>query len=609
MASALLFYWNPRGIREQEDEIFDRVVAGFPSRVRCSSHLRKVSARYRLSVWSHEASLGDGYAHDPSSNSWLVLLGNPSRVGLAQIDESQVAPRMLNECLRYGPDALRTLSPPFGAIFHHGGRDDNHVVVDRAGLQHLYLREESEGRAWISSASFALAQLSPSSLDPQAVGEWLSVGHFITNRTFVRQVRKLGCGEQLRLSDGTASLGVWAPDEIGEHLGAEGEESFRARFLAALRAVGTGDGMATELTGGLDSRLTLAGVLSEKLPAFAWTYGQAESDELQTIRRLRRRVTFPHLEIHVDPGLGGRLPELFEEMHELCDGEVNAFVYAPLLDAFAELAGRRRVSISGGGGEIARGFYYGVLRGYGPRVRGIPMDGPRGMVAKVTATAGPLRRMLRRDVFPAPELPVRSAIQGFLEGSRAACPAALLDDFYLRARMQRFAGRNVSTTGLFGRQSLPYFSDDLIDLSFALPPKMKRGGWVIRRSVERLSPELAAVPLQNGIPVPPASWRRPDRLARRLPAFSRKVAGRLGSRHLAGVLRTSPGAIPWEAVTTHDAVIEMATELLVGPDSRIAEFVEPAGVREVIRTGLGDGSVYPLGLLMTLELTLRRLRG
>jgi hypothetical protein len=362
-------------------------------------------------------------------------------------------------------------------------------------------------------------------------------------------------------------------------------------------------GARAELTGGIDTRLIMGARLGRDLPYASWTVGTRGGSEMRTIAALREKVSFEHTLVEVTPSFGADLPELLSRMHELGDGEVNAVEYAPLLLAFDALADLRETSVTGSGGEAARGFYFGVLRHHGRKVRGVPIE---ALLNKVTRVAGRLHHRMRRDAIPAgASSAIERALERFILESPLEAPEGILEDLYLRGRMQRFAGRNITTTGLFCQQALPYFDNRLIDCVMALPYPDKRDGRVVRRAVQALSPALAEIPLDSGAAVAAAQIGNPAAVARRVAALARKAVKHYGPRF--GVSIHSADNIPWREATLNGPFTELCRDLLDSPTSLTDELFTRDQRATVVRLALdGRTSLYPLGLLLTLELTLRR---
>lgn len=597
MAAALLVMWCRDGVDAAHGERFERVAGAFPRAVRAMPSEELSGERYRVRTWSHPAAFAGEPATDPQAGSWLAACGNPSRPGLG--DGDGALGRLLAECSADLEGTVGTLSPPF--VLVHGEPDQIHVAVDRCGLQHLYVREDPDGTVMLASSSLALAALG-CTLDADAAAEWLGAGHFVSERTFASEVRKVGAGETLRLDrDGCTTL---ARRRAQPDPSAAGDERYRAALLAAIGAADRGAGLGAELTGGLDSRLVHAGRMVAGVDALAWTIGEPGSADLRTVARLRRAAPFEHVAVAVDGG-AAEVADRTLAMHELADGEVNALEYAPLLWAFEQLAGRVTVSLSGAGGEIGRAYYHGAIAP--DRAGGIAVD---KLVGKLSGAARPAVAALSRERFPDALAPLRGAVETVLSGSSGQAPELRLDDFYIRARMQRFGGRNTTTTGMFWRQALPFFDDRVVAATLALPPDRKRQGTALRAAIADWTPALARVPLDSGIAVAPRTWRSPATVLRWSAAMGRKAAVRYGGRHGRRIVRAPADVAPWDAVRRSASFRDLVGDTLLAPGgARVHEVLEPAAVRTLAEGALAGAPLYPLGLLLTLELTLRRLAG
>jgi asparagine synthase (glutamine-hydrolysing) len=597
MPAAVLLTCRPDGLAPETGAGFERVAGELPARVRAMERAEHASPRMRIATWANETSVGRGPAIDRATGSSLTVLGNPTRRDLAAVAPDDVAQRLLADCLDSFERTVDSLSPPFALVFADGRSGAVHVAVDRCGLQHLYRRDEPDGTVWLCSSSLALAAGLGASLDIEGAGEWIAAGHFVSQRTFAREVAKLEPGARIELRQGrTHPHAEWAPSA---ELAPATDGDYRSAFLEALAASDEA-GAATELTGGLDSRLVLSGRLASGLPTLAWTLGQSGSAELLTIDRLRRRADFDHIPVTLNGTLGARLPELAVEMHALADGEVNALEYAPLLVAFEALDGRRSASVSGSGGEIARAYYASALKQDGA----IDVD---SLVGKVSGATGAARAALRRDVFADPLAPLRTAVAEFVESSPASTPDRVLDDFYIRARMQRFGGRNISTTGAFCRQGLPFFDNRVVEASLGLPLERRRQGRVVRDAVAAWTPLLARVPLDTGIAVAPRGPTAPVATARWTVAMGRKALARYGGSAGRRLALTPPDPVPWDSVRATPVFREFVRDTLPAGGSRVHALLDPARTEAIVESALAGGSLYPLGLVMSLELTLARL--
>jgi hypothetical protein len=591
MPSALLLAWAPELPEGRLDAAFTAVAAAMPPELQRGARDDRRAEGLRLTTWAHPSAFGAGIVDSQRAGSSLALLGNPP-IGDGPEDLAALL-ASLDAAFEEGVDGL---SPPFAVVHLPGPGGEPRVAVDRLGLQHVYLHEASDGVVWLSSSSLGLARGLGCALDDMGVAEFLCASHLVSQRSLFKDIRKLAPGERLRLGrDGCSTEHCWLPDdtERGD------DERYRSAVLAALRTVGD-LGVAQELTGGLDSRLILAGRARCGLAGRAWTFGPPGSEELRIVERLKRRLAFEHRAVTVEPAIGARIPELTARWHELCDGESNALVYSFLLEVLPQLDGWRTVSLSGLGGEVVRTFYAAALTGGG-------RDIDSGtLLSRATTATRPVIAAMRRDRFPDPTAALRAALEERLASSRMGSAAGRLDDLYVRSRMQRFAGRNLTTTGYLSRQAIPLFHDRVMAAAFALSPERKRHGAVLSDALLEWSPGLAAVPLDNGMSVIPPGPRAPVASARYVIARGRRALQKYGGRAGAALARRPPGSVPWQTIQRDPVLGAWVRDCVCAPDARIGAVLDPQAVRRLVDDALsGHGDLFPLGLAVTLELTLR----
>lgn len=591
MPAALLLAFRAAGLDGPAHDRFERVAAEFPARVRRMDSDEHGGSRFRIRTWTHAAAVGAGVERRPATGAWAVVLGNPAGAPLAGVPAADVPARVLAG----GPDVLERLSPPFAVALSERADGEVHVAVDRCGIQHLYLRELEDGSIWISSSLLALTAALGATVDADAAAEWLAAGHFISERTIAREVRKLGAGEHLRLDAGGCTVvGRWRPTRAAH----SDDGDYRRTLLDAVRDRHGDPRTSAELTGGLDSRVVLAARIRSGLPTLSWTIGDPECAELRTVQRLRRAAGFDHVNATVGTNPAFPPAEQVLEMHELADGEVNALEYFPLLESFSQTEGRWRVSMSGSGGETARGYYYGAVH-HGA----LDVD---ALVRKLAGATSAAVGTLSRDRFPSPLAPLRGAVEELLATSQLASAEGRLEDVYLRGRMQRFAGRNTSTTAYFHRQALPFFDDAVIGASLGLPVARKADGAAMREAIAVWTPDLARIPLDSGSSVTPRSWGRPGTQARWAAARGRAVVRRYGGS--AGRRLLPPAPVPWGAIAADPGLRDLVHSTLPRGGCRVHGLLDPAATTALVNRALAGGDLYGLGLLLTLELTLGRMR-
>ena len=248
----------------------------------------------------------------------------------------------------------------------------------------------------------------------------------------------------------------------------------------------------------------------------------------------------------------------------------------------------RRVSISGGGGEIARGFYFAALGGGGESVRGVSLD---TLLGKLTASTAGVAGAL------GPRVRARPGRFGRRHGAHASprCAGQLA-----RGRPRPFLPR-LSHAAARGAQH--------VDDRHLLSP----GSALLRRRIRR-SPALPPGRVEAAEPchaarnrTPPAGARTratrhgargraavvapPSTHARRLVSYGRrglvKYGGSAGARSPAAAAGRSVAGRPASAPFR-----DFVGDHLESPSALVHELVEPSAVRAHIARAFATGDFY-----------------
>jgi hypothetical protein len=116
------------------------------------------------------------------------------------------------------------------------------------------------------------------------------------------------------------------------------------------------------------------------------------------------------------------------------------------------------------------------------------------------------------------------------------------------------------------------------------------------------------VPLDSGIAVAPRAWTAPVPTARWTVAMGRKALARYGGAAGRRVALTPPDPVPWDSVRATPAFRDFVRDTLPANGSRVHALLDAERTEAIVSEGLaGSGPLYPLGLVLSLELTLARL--
>jgi asparagine synthase (glutamine-hydrolysing) len=270
------------------------------------------------------------------------------------------------------------------------------------------------------------------------------------------------------------------------------------------------------LSGGLDSSLLLSlvdrTVASESVPAFTFTTGHPDYDELPWVRRMLLGTQHPHVVVRLAPE---EVPDLAERVAAVqCEpaGGLPTLAYAQL---FAEAARRGvKVLLDGQGVDEAwAGYDY---------YRDLPQQGgdgcsrpPRGVLGSTPALQGSRGRSTRPEalhpdlvesfVEPAAHAPGRCSGATALQSRQLA---DLLDRKLPRALRYNDRVSMLASTEL--RE--PFLDHRLVELGVAQPDAHKvdaqAGKLMVRRVARQLMPEAVGQAPKRALQTPQREWLR-----------------------------------------------------------------------------------------------------
>ena len=415
--------------------------------------------------------------------------------------------------LRTG-DELHLIAAPFAAVVVHGERV--YAAADFLGLRHLYAVARP-GWAAVSTSARLLARIAGADLDPTALGGYRITGFHLGLDTPFAGVTKLPAGARWQLAGGVISTlpgeppaVAWAgepravapsnlpsPADAARLLG----ESINGCLDAHPRTV-------FELSGGLDSRLTLAALpVGRRAGVRALTLAAPGSADAAVARRIAARYRLDHQVVDL-----GRLADLtpadaYRLVHRAAvrhDATGNP-VALGVLD-WAEARVEPGVRINGQGGELARGFYFGE-----PRGPVTPDKVDRFFRWWFTANDAVPGYCLAPEFARRSQAEVRDRLRAIFSRYHADWLSAT-DEFYLRERIHRWVGINYTGACLQRVIVSPFLDPRFVALARALPPEVKRSSGFAARVLEALDPELARLRLASGL--------RPVTFPRRLAEYT-----------------------------------------------------------------------------------------
>jgi hypothetical protein len=436
----------------------------------------------RAPLW---ATSGSGHVASTSPlTGWRPLVGD------ASVED---APGLLGQELLARPEAAFTLNPPFVLAVHSGERLV--IVNDAIGTGRLFELEWDGGWAWSNrlGALHIFAGAEPRA-DERAWGVLAATGWFLGELTAiedVRQLRPASVVEATRAGQETTVAHRRGMDALGElvgprrkRLGPSAREAAEgAREL--LRDVGDtySQPLDVDLSGGRDSRVSSAAAIAVGADAEFRT-ADLEFGELDVVNELLEAAPSPvrsrveDAEREPDDSLLERAANL----HLAHDGMRNpqSLLRTPMPIPHPP---RARPSVSGHGGELGHGFYYGNKKALKRLQRG----GDEALAERLLDAA----RKKRGAAQPAAYTAYAEEVQATLaEGSELGLEGpALLDYYYLSQRLANRSGLTTRNDRWSACSSLGF-----VRACFDLSPEQRLEGKMHRLIIGELVPEWKDVP-------------------------------------------------------------------------------------------------------------------
>ena len=568
---------------------------------------RRPSARFEtasgcVASFTRVNGSGSPAIRDPQSGSWLAVMGTWFHSsGLGPGDENRLLRVIDSDGIER---ATRELDGFLTLAYGDGRTNEVHVITDIVGSRHCFARTWPQGVA-ICGSSLLLAGLDEATLDPLACQEFLATGVLYEDRTFHREVRKLGPGTRYVYCNGARSGAqrYWSvsglePDSLQ---GEAATSALRAALANVSRKIAAKFPRRTcDLTGGFDSRALIAALRDSQVEVSTVVSGSATSPDVVISKALAGLLDLPHRA--VEPHPVSTFAEI-ERALDVTDGEYDCVEYARVYAIQNLHAQSGDISLNGSFGEVARGFWWEVLFPHTGARRPLDAD-------KLSRVRYAVDRF-DASLFPrAGRLELVSHMRGVIERTNTGLEklpnTAQMDNVYLNMRMQRWQGRIASSTDGIWPCLSPFMMREVLEVMLRTRSAQRRRSLLIRQFLLQVNPMLANYPLEHGYPPLPMSLTTAHRFWPLIPLYGRKVLNRL--ERYAGVRRSAPQSVPAARTATIWEDPAVAATLHKGALRCAAVLDEPA-VRQFIAKADAGSRPYPIQLnrLLSLECALDRL--
>lgn len=457
----------------------------------------------RAAVFARQNGSGSLIAADAATQSWLLAVGTCFHAGGAASGEED---KLLARVLKVGAGSLaKELEGFFVIVFADGRTREVFVITDIIGSRHCFLRRV-DGCVVLSTSSLLLAGLAASTPDKTGCEEFLRTGSIYEGRTLFEGVRKLPPATVLRLAaDGSIEeKSYWRIADLDPER-YDGKQAVKELIPALLTgAARIGKLFARpvcDLTGGYDSRAVTAAFLTAGVRFETTVAGAATSADVVIAERLSNLTGKLHWHFENPPVT--TLDQL-EQALRLTDGECDVVDYARIHALHNQLSQNFTAGINGSFGELARGYWWELLR---PRI---------GERRKLNAALVAARRYAIEPngspLFPSQTgLNLVDHLGGVIEragvGLGNAPNTLQLDNVYLRLRMQHWQGRLASSTDQLWPCLSLFMLRPVLEVMLQTGARWRRRSLLMRMLMAELQPRLAAQPLDAGHPALPLDWK------------------------------------------------------------------------------------------------------
>jgi hypothetical protein len=387
--------------------------------------------RLRWPLWA-EAEGGLAAAYTSAPTGWGLVLGDRPPAEAAV----ELARR-----LRDDPELLARLNAPLLLGVRDPSSEELTILNDFIGAARLYELEAGGARVWSNrlGALPLFAGVSPR-IDERAWSVLAATGWFLGERTAIAGARKVARGSALEVRPGTdtvevrrtpaqAAIELVTPRDADLSGSADAAAEHAVGMLADVKR-NWATSIEIDLSGGRDSRISAAAAVAAGIDGRFQTV-DLEPGEVEIVRELLARA--PRRLDHIvraaeTPSEDDDLRERVRAYHLVHDGMLNphSLVRGPL-----ELpeGGFLPPIVSGHGGEVGHGFYYGDRR----TLRRVERMDVEGLVATLERGARRQRDAAREEGYAAFREEVRRALEEGRE--RGLEGASLLDFYYLTQRL------------------------------------------------------------------------------------------------------------------------------------------------------------------------------
>jgi hypothetical protein len=450
--------------------------------------------------------------------SWVITAGTPRACGASD-----------------GAD-LESLDGQFAWACYDAEGSSLSIATDPFGMQALYLAERA-GKTYLSTSALALAKHLRARPSPLGLSVYLRAGYQFGAVTNWEGIERLDPGTRVTFTaDGPVRETYWSPSvdeaisalslaQAAEHCRQVATETYHSLY-------GHGPaGSWCDLTGGYDSRL-LALLLREAGVNFAAdTVGGEQNPDVRIAARVAQIAGWDWARFDMPHDWREVLPKLIPAAVGWGDGHLDALQLAEVLWGHIEKARVHPALYSGGGGEHFRSYAWEQEFLNGGRSTRVNLDNWVDMkMLKPVNT-----EVFVQDPSATVRADLRSRMSARAQPYSSHLNSVQLDIMYAYKCTGHFGAYLSAASGVITAE-LPFYLKPVFNAAFSTSHRSRGAHRLMRRMIEVLDPQLAAVATAKG---GPAQTARLTNLHRYMPYYGKiarkgvtKISERLLQRPL-----------------------------------------------------------------------------
>lgn len=458
---------------------------------------RKFDAELSFVYCNHATKvIEDIFIQLEDAGSWVLLVGTPVIEAKTDPERYKFARELLNNPL----DVIRhKIDGQFAVLAYDAERQIHIAATDWNSLIPVYYADY-QGGLLLGNAELPLARLLKSGIDEVGFAQSIHYGAVWGGRTRFKNIQKLEACEVIRVDhkNNIKKERYWEPRM--EELWGGSFNVISERWLGVMeRAIRVytdhrkGHKVSADLTGGEDSRLVVALLKDIGLPFSVRVAGERDDADvliaksaadvlnLDLVIEDSQVVTEEDLSRHVNQiishsdGYGSFFTNASSYVHELH--------YRPMEYTNIHLCGMP------GGGQYRGANYLRAKLLYPSRVKDIDYKAYTRRKFLIDYHSN-LLKISDADYFESVFTVMDEALEEV-----AGFPAGIQVDHLMRVRYGTLLTANLKRPFYFA-----FAPGEMARSTYNVPPNMKKGGNQYKAIIEKLSPELAWIKTQSGVP-------------------------------------------------------------------------------------------------------------